>query len=109
MKDGPGLLPVHPPVLEQAPVKALDPDGLGVISVGTAAFAVATVVLWFLRAGLAADGHLWFLWVSITGTGLGLVALVFGLASRRRRRHAQSIAADLARADDRGTDEGESA
>ncbi len=98
-KDAVDPSPVHPPVLKQAPVKALDPDGMGVIIVGTLAFIVACVVLWLDRDTLAADNRMWWLWVAFAGTLLGLIALGLGLRSgHRRRRHAGQSSADAASA-----------
>jgi len=94
-KDEPAPVPVHAPALAQAPVKALDPDGIGVASVGTAAFAIATAICWVFRATLATSHHTWFLWVAATGTALGLVALALGVASGRRRRRSSDADASL--------------
>ena len=83
--------PSEPPIqhhaaLAQAPVRALDPDGLSVIVGGTVCFIVATAILWALAGDLAASGSLWRLWVAITGSGLGLLALILTLTLGRRRR-----------------------
>ena len=99
-KDEPAAVPVHVPVLAQAPVKALDPDGIGVTSVGTAAFAVATALCWVFRTALAASHHTWFLWVAATGTALGLIALALGLVSGRRRRRSSADDASPTGTDD---------
>lgn len=70
----------------QAPVRALDPDGVAVVSAGTVAFAIGAVTCWVLRADLESTGRLWYLGVSVTGTVLGLLGLAFGLF-RKARRH----------------------
>lgn len=72
----------------QAPVRALDPDGVAVVSAGTVAFAIGAVTCWLLRADLETAGRLWYLGVSITGTVLGLLGLTFGLYRKARRRQA---------------------
>ena len=78
------------PVLAQAPVKALDPDGLSVICGGTVCFAVATVVLWAVFwDGLAAGGQLWRFWIAVVGTAMGVIGLVVTLTLGRRRRAAR--------------------
>ena len=78
----------HKPLMVQAPVRALDADGVAVVSAGTVSFAIAAAVCWFYRADLEALGKLWYLGVSLTGTALGLVGLTFGLYRKlRRRRH----------------------
>jgi bacteriorhodopsin len=74
----------------QAPVRALDPDGMAVVSAGTIAFAIGAVICWLARADLVAIGKLWYLGVSITGTLLGLLGLAFGLYRKARRRHQQA-------------------
>ncbi len=76
------------PALVQAPVRALDPDGLGIVGSGTAAFAVGAVVCWVFNDVLAATGRGWYLAVAITGTVIGLIGLAFGL--NRRRKHART-------------------
>jgi len=76
----------HKPLMVQAPVRALDADGVAVVSAGTASFAIATVVCWFTRPELEVLGKLWYLGVSLTGTVLGLLGLSFGLYRKLRRR-----------------------
>lgn len=73
--------------LVQAPVPAVDADGVGVVSIGTGLCAVASVVLALLRPELAATGRGWWLAVCLSGFGLGLVGLLYcrNLARRRRR------------------------
>jgi hypothetical protein len=75
----------HHPVLVQAPVRALDPDGVAVIGSGTVAFAIGAAVCWMYADVLAATGRGWYLGVAITGTLLGLVGLAVGLTQRHRR------------------------
>lgn len=84
----------HKPLMVQAPVRALDADGVAVVSTGTVAFAVATVVCWFTRADLEALGKLWYLGVSVTGTVLGLLGLSFSLYRKLRRRRNLAGPAD---------------
>lgn len=76
----------------QAPVRALDPDGVAVVSSGTVAFAIASVVCWIIRDDLETAGRLWYLGVSVTGTVLGLLGLSFGLYRKARRRRQQALA-----------------
>lgn len=75
----------HRPVLVQAPVRALDPDGVAVIGSGTAAFAIGVVVCWMFQDLLAATGRGWYLAVSISGTVLGMIGLAIGLSRRHHR------------------------
>lgn len=78
----------HKPLMVQAPVRALDPDGLAVVSAGTIAFAVGVAVCWWYAGSLAATGRLWYLGVAATGTVLGLIGVGFGLIRRARRQRA---------------------
>jgi hypothetical protein len=78
----------HRPLLVQAPVRALDPDGVAVVSVGTVAFAVASGILWTAVPQLTAADQLWQLWVAMTGTGMGILGLSFGIFRSRRRKRA---------------------
>jgi hypothetical protein len=80
----------HRPLLVQAPVRALDPDGVAVVSIGTAAFAIATGVLSTAVPQLIAADQLWHLWVAVTGTGMGVLGLSFGIFRSRRRRRSGS-------------------
>ncbi len=99
-RGGPSVVSVthsahhHKPLMVQAPVRALDPDGVAVVSAGTVAFAIAAVVCWFSRANLETIGKLWYLGVSLTGTALGLLGLAFGLFRKVRRRRQLSGPAD---------------
>jgi hypothetical protein len=72
--------------LVQAPVPAVDADGVRVVGIGTGLFAVASVVLALLRPELASQGRGWWLAVCLSGFGLGLVGLAY-CRSLARRRH----------------------
>ena len=67
----------HHHFLVQAPVPAVDADGVRVVSVGTTVFAVASVVLVLLLPRLEADGRGWWLAVAVSGFLLGLVGLLY--------------------------------
>lgn len=75
----------HPHFLVQAPVPAVDADGIRVVSIGTALFAVASVVLARMQPQLAAAGRGWWLGVCLSGFALGLVGLLY-CSNRVRRR-----------------------
>ena len=75
----------------QAPVPALDIDGLAVVTVGTAIFGVVSLVLAFAYDWLAAHGHGLWLQVSVAGFGLGLIGLAYCWRRRRRRRAVESV------------------
>lgn len=81
----PGRGKDHRPILVQAPVAPLDPDGVIVFVSGTTLFAIASVVFGFTAGDLASVGRSWWLWTSLAGTGLGLLGTTYCLARRRRR------------------------
>ncbi len=74
--------------LVQAPVPAVDVDGLRVVAVGTILFAVAAVLTGLRRPELAAEGHGDWFAVCLSGAGLGLVGLVYCWNRVRQRRSA---------------------
>ncbi|HET9648119.1 MAG TPA: hypothetical protein VFP34_07785 [Microlunatus sp.] len=68
----------------QAPIAPLDEDGIVVLSVGTAAFCLASIGLWLAWDRLVAAHDQWWLAVALTGVVLGLLGLLY--CWRRRRR-----------------------
>lgn len=76
----------HRPLMVQAPVRALDPDGVAVVTAGTIGFAVSAALCWWLAPQLAAAGKLWYLGVAIIGTLIGLIGLTITFIRRARRR-----------------------
>lgn len=74
-------------LLMQAPVSAVDADGLNVVSVVTVMFAVGAVILALDYPALQAEGHGWWLSVAVSGLILGLVGLAY-CWNRRRQRQA---------------------
>lgn len=75
--------------LVQAPVPAVDADGVRVVSMGTALFGVASLVLALLRPELAAASRGWWLGVCLSGFGLGLIGLLYCRSLARRRHRDQ--------------------
>ncbi len=71
--------------LVQAPVPAIDADGVRVVSIGTVLFGVASLVLALLRPDLAAAGREWWLGVCLSGFGLGLIGVLYCRSLARRR------------------------
>ncbi|GAA2112058.1 hypothetical protein GCM10009841_35370 [Microlunatus panaciterrae] len=69
----------------QAPVAALDVDGLNVVTVGLVLFAAASILMGVFYDALVARGNGWWLWVGICGFGLGLLGLLYCWNRRRRR------------------------
>lgn len=65
-----------------ADVEPLDVDGVRTVQVGTAAFFLGFLALLPFYGQLEEDGRTWWLWMCLTGMGLGL----FGLEYCRRRR-----------------------
>lgn len=79
----------------QAPIRPLDEDGLSAALVGTAGFAVATLVLWLRRGHLAAAGHGWWPWTGVAGLVLGLALCAWCTWRQRRRRVAPDAGSGL--------------
>jgi len=82
----PDAPPVHHHRLVQAPVAAVDVDGIRVVTVGTVLFAVAALVTGLLSDQLAADGRGWWFAVCLSGAGLGVVGLLYCWNRVRQRR-----------------------
>lgn len=72
----------------QAPVKALDPHGVQIVSLGTVMFAIGTVICWSQLPALQAIGKAWWLATAGLGTAIGVLALIVLLLRRRRLRRA---------------------
>lgn len=68
-----------------ADVEPLDVDGVRTVEVGTAVFLLGFLALLPFYGRLEDDGREWWLWMCLTGVGLGL----FGLEYCRRRRRAR--------------------
>ncbi len=73
--------------LAQAKVAPMDVDGLSVVMIGIVGFALASMGCLVFRSALQSAGHGWWLWVCLTGFGLGLIGLLY-CWNRRRRRQA---------------------
>ena len=67
-----------------ADVEPLDVTGIRTVSVGTALFLVAGLVLLAFHGWLAEHDRTWWLWTCVAGFGLGLFGLDY---CRRRARH----------------------
>lgn len=80
--------PKHRPLM-QAQVKALDPHGVRVVSVGTVLFTLAALACWVQRDALAALGKGWWFASTLVGVGIGVLTLI-GLLVRRARLHRRS-------------------
>lgn len=61
----------------QAPVRPMDADGVVVAAVGTGLFAVASAVLWWQGERLLDTDDLWWRWVAVAGTVLGLAGVAY--------------------------------
>lgn len=70
------------------PLRALDVDGIGVILVGTVIFTILALATLVDQKRLLAEGHGWWIGVSVVGVGLGLLALAYAV---RRRRHRYGV------------------
>ena len=89
--EGPGA---H--LIQQAEVPPLDVDGVQAATVGTVAFAIASVIMAVGYDRLAAAGDGWWLGVAVSGLALGVISLGYTISRRRRRRRGPS--SDPARA-----------
>ncbi len=76
--------------LAQAPVAPVDADGVAAAQLGTGVFVALSVACLVWRPALEARGDGWWLWVCLTGTGLGVVMVAF--TRWRRSRHAGAAA-----------------
>ena len=72
-------------ILVQAPVPAVDVDGLAVVTVGTALFALASIACLVFRGWLEANGNQAWTAISISGFVLGLIGLAYCWYRRIRR------------------------
>lgn len=61
--------------LKHPPVKPLDVSGIPTVTVLTAAWALAGIILFLVRGSLRDGGDAWWLWVPPTGFVLGLIGL----------------------------------
>jgi hypothetical protein len=83
-RAGTGARPQIHGFFVQAPIPPLDEDGIVVMSVGTAVFGEAALVLWLLWDRLMAAHHAWWLAVALAGVVIGLLGLLY--CWRRRGR-----------------------
>jgi len=72
--------------LVQAPVPVMDVDGFNVTTIGIVLFAIASVLAGVFYPRLEEAGNGWWLWVCVSGFGLGLIGLAYCLHRRSRRR-----------------------
>lgn len=77
-------------LIEQAEVSPLDVDGVQAAVLGTAIFALASVIMVIGYERLVAAGDGWWLGVALSGLGLGLVGIGYTVSRRRRRRASAS-------------------
>ncbi|MDZ7578878.1 MAG: DUF2530 domain-containing protein [Candidatus Nanopelagicales bacterium] len=89
-------------------IKPLDVDGVGATVAGTAAWAVALVVLWLLRDSLVAAGNGWWIWVAFAGFVLGLLAIAYTVRRRAVYRKAREESPEIVSDRPSGGDEVES-
>lgn len=73
-------------LIRQAEVPPLDVDGVQAATIGSALFAIATVIMALSYPQLTANGDGWWLGVGIGGLALGLLGLGYTLLRRRSRR-----------------------
>jgi hypothetical protein len=66
---------------------ALEGNDQLITAAGTAAWAVALIVLVIIRNDIPASSH-WWIWTCVVGVGLGLFALVYIPRMKRSRERA---------------------
>ena len=69
--------PSPPTTAAEPQIAPLDVDGVGAITYGTIAWAIAVVLCLVFRSALVDSGRGWWLWVCVTGAVLGLAGIVF--------------------------------
>jgi hypothetical protein len=74
------LRPAPPPI---------DNDGVAAVTVGTALWAVALVVMLLLRADLEDDGRGWWIWTCVAGFALGLLGIAYCVRRRAAIRRGE--------------------
>ncbi|MBP7973416.1 MAG: DUF2530 domain-containing protein [Candidatus Nanopelagicales bacterium] len=83
-----------PQPVDEAAVLAeepLDVDGVNAAILGTVAFVIAFFVLLLFRSKLAETNGQWWLWVCVTGAGLGLMGIGYGVRRRSVYRAARTV------------------
>lgn len=75
----------------QAPVRALDADGVVVAVVGTLAFVAGALWCWFFLDALRASGREWWLWVALSGIAIGVLGGSFAKYRSSRRARVASV------------------
>ena len=70
-------------MLRQAPIPPLHDDGVRVFAIGTALFAVASVVLAIGAGTWVLDD--WWLSVALTGAGIGVIGTIYCIWRRNKR------------------------
>lgn len=72
----------------QAPVRAMDEDGIIFFTIGTVLFAIGMGLCWWLMPWLISTDRAWWLGEAASGTVLGLIGTAFCLNRQRRRSRA---------------------
>lgn len=85
---------VPPPRLPaRTEILPLDVDGVRTVSVGTLIWALTFLALLPFADDLRRAGAEWWLWVCLTGVGLGLIGLTYCMIRRSGLRRAAAEAA----------------
>lgn len=63
---------------------AVDVDGIAVVSLGTALWAIALVLSLVFEDHLRRDGHLWWIAAAACGVGLGVLGIAYCVRRRNR-------------------------
>lgn len=76
---------------ERPAIEPMETNDVLIVSIGTALFAVAFVILLALRTSLERSGHGRWPWVAFSGMVLGLIGLVY---CRRRQQKMSKVNAE---------------
>ena len=71
-------------VTERAELEPMETNDVLIVTVGTALFAVAFIVLLAFRTSLERSGHGRWPWIALSGALLGLVGLVYCVRRQQR-------------------------
>lgn len=71
-------------VTERVELQPMETNDVLIVTVGTALFAVAFIVLLALRTSLERSGHGRWPWIALSGVILGLIGLVYCVRRQQR-------------------------
>jgi uncharacterized membrane protein HdeD (DUF308 family) len=75
---------------ERVEIEPMETNDVLIVAIGTALFAVASVVLIALRTSLERSGHGRWPWIALSGALLGVVGLVYCVRRQQRMSKANA-------------------